>query len=106
MLVLEPSHRATFAAAVGRDFERHLAIERQLPGQVHVAERPPAEQTDNFEIIDFRAGQEGHWRLIATGAIFVRAQLDGLWRLRSAKTGGANCLRLGEDHVRDFGRGF
>ena len=31
--VLEPGHRAAFAAAIGRDLERHLPIERQLAGR-------------------------------------------------------------------------
>ena len=60
VLMFEPGHGAAFAAAVGGDLERDQAIERNLAGEVHVAERAAAEQADDFEVVDLRTGQQGH----------------------------------------------
>ena len=38
VLMLKSSHRAAFAAAIGRHLERYQAIERRLSREVHVAE--------------------------------------------------------------------
>ena len=57
--VLEPGHRAAFAALIGRDFESDFAIERYLPGEIDVSERALAEHADDFEIVDLLAGQQG-----------------------------------------------
>ena len=56
--VFEPGHRAAFAAAIGRDLERDFAIERNLAGEIDVAERPAAEHAHDFEVVDLRAGRE------------------------------------------------
>ena len=71
VLVLEAGHRAAFAAAIGRDFQRHQPVERQLPGQVHVAERAAAQHADDLEVVDLRAGQKRH-RLFERGRTACR----------------------------------
>ena len=61
--MLEPGHRAAFAAAIGRDLERDQSVERQLPGQVYVAEAPcPSSRTISKSSICSPGGRAcGRW---------------------------------------------
>ena len=101
VLMLEPGHRAAFAAAIGRDLERDQPIERHLPGQVDVAERAAAQHADDFEVVDLRAGQQRHRRHDRAD----RSLLDGVGRrpvqVPACESWVPGRRRFGEDDVRD-----
>src|SRR5262249_53927151 len=114
VLMLEPRHRAPFAAAIGGNLERDEPIERNLAGEIHMAERTAAKHADDLEIVDLRPRQERHrrftarlrrlaldlnrWRLIGWYRRRLQRRRSAQW-LRLAKTWRTHCCRLSQNNI-------